>query len=188
MECDVRFAWDDEFCYVLVQQTSPAARVHEAENVERFSAAIWDFDGVWLHFDIANRRLPSIGDLILSLAFESTAAADIFYAPAASDIHSARIHTATSGSAQSGNRVIEVRIAWSGLLEHAFNGRKELVERFGAIGPGLRFGCDPVLLEFNHTGQSFVGGAQYKKPTGFDTNSWDVVLTDSQAQQSKAQQ
>lgn len=181
MECDVRFAWDDEFCYVLVQQTAAAARVHEAENLERFSAAIWDFDGAWLHFDIANRRLPSIGDVILSMALSSSSAQDLFYAPAVSDSTTARIHTATSGSAQAGNRVIEARIAWAGLLEHAFNGRTELIDRFGKIGPGLRFGCEPVILEFNHTGQSFYGGAQYHKPTGFDANSWDVVLQDSGA-------
>jgi hypothetical protein len=176
MECDVRFAWDDEFLYVLVQQTAAAARVHEAENVTRYSSAVWDFDGAWLYFDLGNRRLPSIGDFILSLAFNSNAAQEVYYAPAAGDGKAARIHVATSGSAADGNRIIEARIAWAGLIQHAFNGSEALAKRFGAIQPGLRFGCEPLLMEYNHTGQSFIGGAQYTRPKGFDANSRDIVL------------
>lgn len=178
MECDVRYAWDDDFLYVLVQQSAPAARVHEAESVQKFSAAVWDFDGVWLHIDLANARLPSIGDVIFSMAFSSNSAKDLFHAPAIADGKNARIHTATSGKAESNNRAIEARIAWSGLLDHAFNGRSDLIGRFGKIAPGLRFGCEPVIVEYNHTGQSFIGGMQYKKPTGFDENSRDIVLED----------
>src|SRR5262249_20377710 len=43
MTVDVRFAWDDDFLYVLVQQKSAAKRVHEVENLDRYSAAVWDF-------------------------------------------------------------------------------------------------------------------------------------------------
>jgi len=71
------------------------------------------------------------------------------------------------------------RIAWAGLIEHAFNGRQNLVPRFGPIRDGLRFGCEPMLMEYNHTGQSFIGGAQYTRPKGFDTNSRDIVLQES---------
>lgn len=179
MECDLRYAWDDDFLYILVQQTKPAARVHEAENLAALSAAVWDFDGIWLHLDMGNGRLPSIGDLILSLAFSSTAAQDLYHAPAVGGSTTARIQVATSGSAEKSDRVIEGRIAWAGLLDHTFNNRKELTDRFGPIRPGLRFGCEPSMLEYNHTGQSFIGGAQYRKPTGFDANSRDIVLENS---------
>jgi hypothetical protein len=77
MECDVRFAWDDQFFYVLAEQTSPAKRVHEADSLEKYSAAVWDFDGVWLYFDLGNGKVPSIGDFILSMAMSSSGAATI---------------------------------------------------------------------------------------------------------------
>ena len=176
MECDVRFAWDEEFLYVLVKQTAPATRVHEAENVEQYHSAVWDFDGVWLYLDLGNGKVPSIGDFIFSLAFSSKGAQDIFHAPSAGDGKAARIKVATSGTAEHSDRIIEARIAWAGLIEHAFNGRQDLSARFGPIRDGLRFGCEPMLMEYNHTGQSFIGGAQYTRPKGFDANSRDIVL------------
>src|SRR5207249_4562591 len=120
LECDLRYAWDDRFLYVLVEQRAPAARVHEATDVPGYAAAPWDFDGVWLHLDLANGRLPSIGDVIWSMAFNSHKATDLFHAPALVGIRSVDVHTATSGSAEKNDRVIEARIAWADLLDYAF--------------------------------------------------------------------
>ena len=109
------------------------------------------------------------------MAFNSSGAADLFFAPSG-DPKETQIHTATSGSAENSNRVIEARIAWRGLIGFAFNGNEQLNAKFGEIKPGLRFGCEPMLAEYNHTGQSYIGGGHYKKPTGFDANSRDIVL------------
>ncbi len=177
MEAAVRFAWDSDFLYILVQQTAPAARVHEAPDLTKYSNATWDWDSAVMNFDIGNSKLPCIGDFVFHMAFNSSGASDLFFAPSG-DPKESRVHTATSGSAEKGNRVIEARIAWSGLIGYAFNGNKDLNAKFGQIKPGLRFGCEPMIAEYNHTGQSYIGGGQYKKPTGFDVNSRDILLQD----------
>ena len=61
-------------------------------------------------------------------------------------------------------------------LAHA---RRDLIARFGVPRPGLRIGCEPQLVEYNHKYQSFIGGQQYRKPTGLDANSRDIELRDS---------
>ena len=176
LEADLRFAWDDEFLYVLVKQTAKGEKVHEIEDAAAYSYAPWDSDGVWLHIDLANGRLPSVGDVVFALSLNSKKKSNLFDAPALTMRGPTRAATATSGTADAGDRVIEARIPWAELVAHATNGRPALADRLGKIAAGFRFGCDPMLVEFNHTRQSFIGGAQYIRPTGRDANSRDVVL------------
>ena len=176
LKATVRYAWDDQYLYILCQQTAKGQDTHEAPNVAAFSAARWDFDCVWVHLDLANGHVPSLGELVFAAAFNSSHSPDLFYAPEAPEDGSANIQTATSGTADAGNRVIESRISWKGLTELTFGGNEKLAAQIGKIGPGLRFGADPLLVEMNHTRQSYVGGAQYIKPSGTDSNSIDVVL------------
>jgi hypothetical protein len=117
-----------------------------------------------------------VGDLVLALSLNSAGAADVFDAGALSIDGQSQIHSATSGTAAAGNRVIEARVPWSELIRYATNDRPDLARRLGKIAPGFRFGCEPMLIEFNHTRQSFVGGAQYRRPNGRDANSRDIVL------------
>lgn len=174
LEADLQFAWDDEFFYVLVQQTAKGEKVREASDLAAYTSAPWEFDSIALHMDIGNGRIPTVSDVVLSLAFSSTGAKNVYNLP----IDSAEVRTATSGSAEAGDRVIEARVPWSAMINYATNERAELAQRLGEIGPGFRFGCEPLLAEFSHTRQSFIGGAQYEKPTGRDANSRDVVLRD----------
>jgi hypothetical protein len=178
LQANVRYAWDDDYLYILCQQAAQGKDAHEAPNVTAFAAARWDFDCVWVHLDLANGRLPSMGELVFAAAFSSSRLPDLFFAPEAPENGSANIKTATSGTADAGNRVIEARISWRGLIELTFGGNEKLAAQLGKIGPGLRFGADPLLVEMNHTRQSYVGGAQYIKPSGTDNNSIDVVLRD----------
>ena len=92
-----------------------------------------------------------MGELVFAAAFNSIGARDLFYAPEAPEDGSASIQTATSGTADTGNRVIESRIAWKGLILLTFAGNEKLAAQIGKIGPGLRFGADPLLIEMNHT-------------------------------------
>lgn len=181
LKADLRYAWDENYLYVLLEQTSPSTHVHEATDAKQYAAAPWDFDGVWLYLDLANGGLPSIGDVIWSLPLSSDRKPDGSFAPALQGVASAELHEATSGSASKNNRVIEAKIAWAGLRDYAFNRRDDLISRFGPIRAGLRVGCEPNLVEFSHKSQSFIGGAQYSKPTGFDVNSRDILLIDSKA-------
>src|SRR5581483_8237597 len=144
LKASVRYAWDDRYLYILCQQTAKGKDVHEAPSAAAFCAARWDFDCVWVHLDLANGHVPSMGELVFSAAFNSNRSKDFFYAPEAPEDGSADIQTATSGTADAGDRVIESRIGWKGLLELSFAGSEKLAAQIGKIGPGLRFGADPL--------------------------------------------
>ena len=116
---------------------------------------------------------------VFAMSLNSSAAKDVFEAAGLSPGEAKEIHSVTSGSADAGNRIIEARLPWAMLIGHATSNRPQLAERLGAIGVGFRFGCEPMLIEFNHTRQSFVGGAQYIRPSGRDANSRDIVLRDA---------
>jgi len=175
LEAEVRFAWDEQHLYVLANQVAKSDKVQEATAPDAYAAAPWEFDGVWLYIDIANGRVATVGDFVVALAFSSSKATGVHMAP----VERATIESATSGSAERGNRVIETRIPWSAVLKFASNDRPELSKRLGTIATGFRFGCEPMLVEFNHARQSFVGGAPYAKPTGRDANSHDIILRDN---------
>ena len=175
MEVRLRFAWDDVHLYVLAEQTAKAAKVQEASDVAAYAGAPWNFDGVWMYIDLGNGRVSTLGDFVAAFALSSTGAKDLWHGPADRN----KIVSVASGSAGAGNRVVEACIAWRAMIDYASNGRAEFARRFGPIAGGFRFGCDPMLVEFDHTSQSYVGGEQYRKPTGRDANSRDVVLRDA---------
>jgi hypothetical protein len=163
---------------MLAKQTAKGEKLHEATDAAAYAAAPWDFDGVGVYIDIANGRVPTVGEFVVSLALNSARAADVYDATAGAP----HVRSASSGTADAGDRVVEARVAWTAVLDHATNKRSDVAQRLGTIGSGFRFGCEPRLIEFNHTRQSHVGGAQYTKPSGRDANSIDVVLRDGNRQ------
>ena len=60
-------AWDDQYLYVLAKQTAKGEKTNEAKDLATYKSAPWDSDGVWLHLDIPNGRVPPVGDLVLAL-------------------------------------------------------------------------------------------------------------------------
>jgi hypothetical protein len=172
LEAEVRFAWDEQFLYVLARQTAKGEKVQEASDAAAYSGTPWNFDGVGLYIDIANGRMPTVGEFVVSLALNSANAADLYDATA----RAPHVRSASSGTADSGDRVVEARVAWPVVWEYATNNRPDVARRIGTIGPGFRFGCELRLIEFDHTRQSYVGGSQYTKPSGRDVNSIDIVL------------
>jgi hypothetical protein len=180
LELDLSFAWDDQFLYVLARQTANGEKSHEVSTAADYAFAPWDSDGVWLHLDIGKGRLPAVGELIVSLALNSKGVADLYDASAlTAGGKKTEIRSATSGTAGAGNRVTEARVPWKELIRYATNDRAPLAERLGPVAPGFRFDCEPMLIEFNHTRQSFIGGANYLRPNGRDANSRDIVLRDA---------
>jgi hypothetical protein len=179
LELDLRFAWDNEFFYVLAKQTAKGEKVNEVKDAAAYAYAPWDSDSVWLHLDIPNGRVPSVGDLVLALSLNSNRLKDLYVAAGLTPEERTGIHSATSGTADAGDRVVEARVPWSTLIRYATSNQPRLVERLGKVGPGFRFGCEPMLIEFNHTRQSFIGGAHYRRPSGRDADSRDIVLRDA---------
>lgn len=172
LEADVSFAWDDTYLYVLVRQTKPGRDAHEAADVAALSEAPWDFDAMNLYLDLGNGSQPSLGDFVLNLGFGSDQQRDLAFSSQAPDDGSARIASVCSGTKEAGDRLIEARVAWKGIAVAAFGESDAYMAK-----PGSTIGCEPMLVEMNHTRQSFIGGSQYQRPTGTDANSVDLVLT-----------
>jgi hypothetical protein len=113
-----------------------------------------------------------MGDFVVALALSSAGARDLWHAPA----ERGQITSVAAGTAGAADRLVEARIPWRAITGFASNGRDDVARKLAPVAPGLRFGCDPMLIEFNHKTQSYIGGAHYHKPTGRDENSRDVVL------------
>jgi hypothetical protein len=176
LQADVKLAWDDQYLYVLAKQTAKGDKSGEITTAAQYKFAPWDSDGVWLHLDIPNGRVPPVGDLVLALSLNSKNGTDLFVAAGLVPDEAKQIHTATSGTNDTGDRVVEARVPWTTLIKYATHDSPPLVERLGKIAPGFRFGCEPLLIEWNIQRQSFIGGAQFMRPTGRDANSRDIVL------------
>jgi hypothetical protein len=169
---DLRFAWDEEYFYVLARETQKGAKTHEATDAAKFAAAPWDFDGVWMFIDLGNGRTATLADFVVQLALSSSRASNLVsVSPGPGTVSSA-----SSGTADEGNRIVEARVPWRMMIHFASNAREDFARKLGPVRAGYRFGCEPALVEFNHKSQSYIGGQQYIKPTGRDANSRDVVL------------
>jgi hypothetical protein len=173
LRATLQCAWDDDYLYVLVKQVAKGQK-HEAADAADLHKAPWDFDAVWLFLQPGNGELPVVNDVIVTMGFSSLSAHDLFVSDQLEG--TGVVQTATSGNADDGSRVIEGRIAWEAINGAAFNGINDLMQQVGRPAVGMRVGLEPMLVEYNHTRQSFVGGAQYRRPSGRDANSRDLVL------------
>lgn len=172
LEADVSFAWDAEHLYVLVQQVRRSRDTHEAADAAKLSAAPWDFDGVSLYIDLGNGQRATVGDFVLNLGFGSAGQRNLSFSPQSPDDGSGEIESICAGSVESGDRIIEARVQWNEIATASFRTAKDF-----HAAPATTIGCEPLLIEKNHTRQSFLGGAQYRKPNGADPNSIDLVLS-----------
>ena len=176
LEVELRFAWNDKFLYVLARQTARGEKVKEATDPAAFVARPYEFDGVWLHLDPTNSTLPSEEPLVC-FGLNSSGKPNIIEASLFSS--NTRIRSAVSGSADANTRVLEACIPWDELIQATFHGRKKLMQKFPSIAAGFRFGCEPKLIEFDHTRMSFLNGLPHRMPTGEDEHSRDIVLRGS---------
>ena len=49
LEVDLRYAWDDEYLYVLARETQKGAQSKEAKDAAAFASEPWNHDGVWMY-------------------------------------------------------------------------------------------------------------------------------------------
>jgi len=83
---------------------------------------------------------------------------------------------ATSGSQSDNSRVIEAAVRWSD-IEASMDVKRLRGGNFPAIRPGLRIGCEPLLIDDGASNQRFLNGNPATRPNGRDTNSRDILLT-----------
>lgn len=183
LTCNVRYAWDPTYLYILVQETAGDTVKSEApSNVDYVTTGPWSYDGVafWTDFDL-NFTGEAIGDFNPWFGLSSSTRTDLFTARinnstalTASPMASATVRT--SGNITGNNRVIEARIAWSDLAFAVDASRQPGGNLSSAIAAGYKFGCQPLLIDNDWSGQAFIGGAQNTIPSGTDVNSRTVQL------------
>jgi hypothetical protein len=182
LTCDVTFAWDNYFLYILVQETPGDTTQQEASSSSAYASDPWLFDGVAFWFDLDNSNDgEQLQDLNLWLGFSSAGLSGLTICrinntETLTPLPMQNGSTATSGSLSGNNRVIEASVKWSDIAATVESSRQPYGNILIAIGSGYQFGCEPLLLDDDYDGQSFIGGSQFINPCGVDMNSRDIIL------------
>jgi hypothetical protein len=180
LKCRVKFAWDKDYLYFLVEELPGDTTMTEANSPSKYASGTWSFDGISFVIDVDNsNEWELIGDFNPWYGFSSTGQKNLFFARS----HNAREFSqdgfllskaATTGSQANNSRVIEAAIKWKGIADNVSKSRQPGGDLTSAVKPGFRFGCDPILVDDGWRGQSFVGGCA--KPSGSDIKSRDILL------------
>ena len=186
---DIRFAWDDDYLYILVEQTAADYRAEEPNSFDAYNAAVWNFDAVSFNCDLDNSNDSSqFGDCMLNYAYSSTGRSDLYsYNRNGNGFGTQEPElipngsVATSGTQAASNRVIEAAIRWSDLASSVDTSHQPDGDLLAAIGEGFIFGCEPLIWDFGWHGSTYrncfpdVGG-HYNPPSGGDEFSTDILL------------
>lgn len=167
MRADLRFAWDDQFLFFQLRQRAPSTATIEAPSVAELHRHWWDFEDVTLSFDIARERFPMATVPELVVGWSSTGKTGLAYS---SDLKGAVVKT--YGNALQANRVVVGRLRWDDLIR-ACGTHKTKQE---IVSAGRQIGCQPMIVDGTFNRQAYVGGARFRRPTGFDRNSRTLVL------------
>lgn len=169
MRADVRFAWDEHYLYVRVDQRAPATKTIEAPSRAELGKHPWDFENVILNFDPSRGEFATANSPEVILGWSSQARKDLSYSAL---LPNESIEVSTSGTSERSDRVIEARIAWQAI--HASLDTRTPLAKY--LKPGLQIACQPLLTDGTFERQAYVGGARYARPTGYDVNSRTLVL------------
>ena len=179
LQCNVKFAWNNEYLFILVTEGKGDTVAKEANSGEAFLSP-WEYDSISFFIDIDNSNdREAFGDFNLWLGFSSAGHKDLYASLSnlprnISRDYLSNIKVKTSGNQKHNNRIIEAAISWQGIsdnIDDLFEPEQNLTK---AVRPGLRFGCEPLLVDDSYEKQSFIGGE--KRPGGKDKNSIDILL------------
>ena len=173
-----------KYLYCMIkEQPGDSTRV-EAANSSEYIQLPWGFDGISLLIDIDNSNSKEVvGDFNPWFGFSSASSKELFCARShvpgtLSSAYLAHSKVATGGSQINNDRVIEVAISWQDIADNVSKVRHPEGDLLSAINAGLRFGCDPLLLDDGWEKQTYLGGS--RQPTGSDKSSLDIVLVDKE--------
>lgn len=182
LACSIKYAWDANYLYVLVEEIKSSVMVNEANDVAEYMVAPWSFDGVGFFIDIDNSsNTETVGDINPWLGFSSNGRRELYCGrshnprPMSQEIlkHS---HTATHGMASDHSRVIEAAISWQDIADNVSAYRQPNRDLMTSIKPGLRFGCEALVISNDYRSQYYLNGQA--QPSGCDSYSRDIVLSD----------
>jgi len=180
LKCNMRFAWDEENWYILVEEAPGDTTRDEAPVGNHYARSPWNYDGVSLFIDLDNSNdRESVGDVNIWFGLSSEGRGDLYcvrsHIPGPlSQAPLTGIQLASRGTLEANNRVVEAAIPWDNIAQLVSNAREPDGGLPGAIKPGLRFGCDPMLLDDGWETQTYIGGEE--RPSGRDANSRDILL------------
>jgi hypothetical protein len=182
MSSNIRAVWDANYLYILVQEGGSAQYALEAPTAAAYQAAPYNFDGVALYLEL-NQTNYGATSTILWMGFNSSGLPGVWTSTinnttspyVQSDLANGAV--TTSGKFAQHNRVIEAKLAWSDLaaLNAAYLPTGGL--NSSTIVPGLKIGCQPLIVDNNYNIQAFIGGTQWAPPSGYDTNSRTIQLS-----------
>jgi hypothetical protein len=185
LTCNVRFAWNSSYLYLLAQESSTDTTQTEAANGTVYEATgPWSFDTVafFMDLDNSNDNEQAARDFNPWFGFSSAGRTDLRtarindLAALSSTLPFAGASVATAGTFAGHNRTIEARISWADLASTVNTARQPGGNLLTAVAAGYRFGCEPCLVDDIYDRQSFIGGSQYTIPSGVDANSRDLIL------------
>jgi len=189
---NIRYAWDYTNLYILVaENTSLVTSTNEVEapDEDSYEAGPWSFDGAGFWVDLSNTcGLTNHGVEIVKanadfqpwFGFSSASVPGLEFARANNSttmdmagLANARVFT--SGTFAAHNRKIEAAIEWADIASDVATNQQPGGNIAAALAPGLKIGCEPLLINNYWNGQSFIGaGNQWNPPSGADTNSVDI--------------
>lgn len=176
---DVRFAWDDDNLYILIAEQTGDTTLQEAGSQAQF-AEPFNFDSVSFFMDLnMSMDAEPRRDLNPWFGFSSTGRTDLFVYRANNDttfIAASLPNSLIRTSGTLGSRVIEAAIAWEDIDLVVSPTRLPDGGMAANAAVGLRFGCEPLLVDDDFNSQSFIGGSQYGVPSGDDPNSRNILL------------
>jgi hypothetical protein len=191
---NIRYAWDYTNLFILVAENTDvvtSTNQVEAPDAASYQAGPWSFDGIAFFVDLANTcGLTNHGVKISKgnadfqpwFGFSSSDLTTLLFARAnntttmdLAGLANAKVFT--SGNFAAHNRKIEVAIAWADMAADVATSQQPGGSIAAAVAPGLKIGCEPLLVNNFWDGQSFIGvGNQWNPPSGADANSVDVQL------------
>jgi hypothetical protein len=167
MRAELRFAWNRDNLYFRINQTAPSTETIEAPTTAELQRHWWDFEDVVLNFDLGRQEFAVATVPEVTVGWSSSAIQNLAYSP---DID--RITTTTSGDAKRADRTITGKVAWAD-LHRVIGVQKSLSD---IVRVGAKIGCQPLMVDGTFRRQAYVGGARFRRPTGYDADSCTLVL------------
>jgi hypothetical protein len=182
LACSVKYAWDMNYFYILVEENKSEVAPHEANDITEYAFAPWSYDGIGLFVDIDNsNNSETVGDINLWLGFSSSGRNDLYCArshnprPISQDTLK-RSRAASGGSVSEHSRVIEAAISWQDIADNVATYRQPGQNLPASVKSGLRFGCEALVISNNYRSQYYLSGDT--QPSGCDSYSCDIVLSE----------
>jgi hypothetical protein len=144
---DVKYAWDDNYLYILVQETNADTDAVEGANAADWLSSPYNKDMVGLF------NLPNTATTSIAIGMASDGQARVAQQTTSGFTDYASFGGQAAVSKVDGKRIVEAALPWSVVLASG-----------STPAAGMQFECDPLIVDawsnvtYTWVGQSFIGG------------------------------